>query len=92
MPSQDPKRVYWAREVRNLGGKTRSSVRPLDSYSAPGTTRSYIGFAEVAQFKGLESEVVVLVDLPRPVIDSPQRTESYVGMSRARALLSMIVT
>lgn len=75
-----------------LPGKTRSSVRPLDSYSAPGTTRSYIGFAEVAQFKGLESEVVVLVDLPRPVIDSPQRTESYVGMSRARALLSMIVT
>jgi superfamily I DNA/RNA helicase len=62
----------------------------LDSYSPRGTGGGAIGFAQIDNFKGLESPVVVLVDLPSPRPDSPARALHYVGMSRARALLSMI--
>lgn len=52
--------------------------------------RHTIGFAQIGDYKGLESEVVVLVDMPRPGHSETLRPFHYVGMSRARALLSMI--
>lgn len=62
----------------------------MDEYSPTGARGGTIGFAQIDKFKGLESAVVVLVDLPAPSISSPARALHYVGMSRARALLSMI--
>jgi hypothetical protein len=62
----------------------------LDEYSPRGAGRGAIGFAEIESFKGLESPVVVLVDLPPPSSISPDRALHYVGMSRARVLLSMV--
>lgn len=62
----------------------------LDSFSPRGGARSKAGFAQISDYKGLESEVVILVDLPPPGQDHTFRALHYVGMSRARALLSII--
>ncbi|MCC6143884.1 MAG: NERD domain-containing protein [Candidatus Hydrogenedentes bacterium] len=74
----------------SLAGAKHPRITELDSYSPRGPGGGAIGFAQVDNFKGLESPVVVLVDLPSPCMDSPSRALHYVGMSRARALLSMI--
>ena len=66
------------------------SISVLDESSSRNVNRYTIGFAQVGDFKGLESEVIVLVDMPRPGHSETLRSHHYVGMSRARALLSMI--
>lgn len=73
-----------------LSGDLRESISVLDDASPRNMSRHVIGFAQIEDFKGLESEVVVLVDMPRPGHSEPLRSFHYVGMSRARALLSMI--
>jgi hypothetical protein len=65
-------------------------IAVLDDYSPSRVSNGAIGFAQIGNFKGLESPVVVLVDLPRPSIESSARSHQYVGVSRARVLLSMI--
>ncbi len=77
----------WA---SSLSGKLRESISVLDDASPRNMYRNTIGFAQIGDFKGLESEVVVLVDMPRPGHSESLRSLHYVGMSRARALLSMI--
>jgi hypothetical protein len=67
-----------------------SRISVLDAASSRNDSRATIGFARIDDFKGLESEVVVLVDLPRPGTNNALRAKQYVGMSRARALLSII--
>ena len=74
----------------SLSGKLRGSISVLDDASPRNINRHSIGFAQIGDFKGLESEVVVLVDMPRPGHSEPLRSLHYVGMSRARALLSLI--
>lgn len=68
----------------------RGSICVLDDASPRNMNRQVIGFAQISDFKGLESEVVVLVDMPRPGHSAMLRSFHYVGMSRARALLSLI--
>lgn len=82
-----PFRQSWA---SLLSENMRNSVTILDDASPRNTNRQTIGFAQIADFKGLESEVVVLVDMPRPGHNESLRSFHYVGMSRARVLLSMI--
>ena len=77
----------WA---SSLPERVRDSVSVLDDASPRNMNRHTIGFAQIGDFKGLESEVVVLVDMPRPGNIESFRSLHYVGMSRARALLSMI--
>ena len=74
----------------SLSENLRDSISVLDDASPRNMNRHSIGFAQIGDFKGLESEVVVLVDMPRPGHSEPLRSLHYVGMSRARALLSMI--
>lgn len=74
----------------SLPDKLRNSISVLDDASPRNMNRHTIGFAQISDFKGLESEVVVLVDMPRPGHSEPLRSLHYVGMSRARALLSMV--
>ena len=74
----------------SLSENLRASISVLDDASPRNMNRHTIGFAQIGDFKGLESEVVVLVDMPRPGHSEPLRPLHYVGMSRARALLSMI--
>ena len=74
----------------SLSGDLRDSISVLDDASPRNMNRHTIGFAQIGDFKGLESEAVVLVDMPGPRHSETLRSRHYVGMSRARALLSMI--
>lgn len=76
--------------VSLLPSKWLRRIVELDDYSPMSAGNNAIRFALIDNFKGLESPVVVLVDLPNPSINSPERASLYVGMSRARVLLSMI--
>ena len=77
----------WA---SSLSENLRNSISVLDDTSPRNMNRHTIGFAQIGDFKGLESEVVVLVDMPKPGHSESLLSLHYVGMSRARALLSMI--
>ena len=72
-----------------LRSTARFRVTEMDSFS-PGAARDSIGFATIADFKGLESEIVFLIDMPEPGSNPELRSLQYIGMSRARALLYMI--
>ena len=74
----------------SLSEDLRDLISVLDDTSPRNMNHHTIGFAQIGDFKGLESEVVVLVDMPRPGHSETLRSLHYVGMSRARALLSMI--
>lgn len=83
--------VAFARSwTSSLPADLHDSIAVLDDASPRSLNRNAIGFAEIGDFKGLESEVVVLVDMPRPGRSEKLRSYHYVGMSRARALLSLI--
>ena len=77
----------WA---SSLSENLRNSISVLDDTSPRNMNRHTIGFAQIGDFKGLESEVVVLVDMPKPGHSESLLSLHYVGMSRARALLSMV--
>ncbi len=82
--------AYAQSWTSSLSENMRNSITVLDEASPRNVNRHTIGFAQIGDFKGLESEVVVLVDMPRPGHSETFRSLHYVGMSRARALLSMI--
>ena len=82
--------TYARSWTANLSADLRNSISVLDADSSRNENRHTIGFAQIGDFKGLESEVIVLVDMPRPGSNESLRSYHYVGMSRARALLSMI--
>ena len=64
----------------------------LDEFAPQSLAHTCASFARIADFKGLESEAVILIDVPRAGTDSDYKALQYVGMSRARAVLSMICT
>ena len=70
-------------------GATRR-VRRLDDYSMRNIPGDKVGFARVEEFKGLENEAIVVVDLPVPAGAGRDSVEHYVAMSRARSVLSLI--
>ena len=49
-----------------------------------------VGFARIEEFKGLENEAIIVVDLPAPDEANPDSAAHYVAMSRARSVLSLI--
>ena len=49
-----------------------------------------VGFAKIEDFKGLENEAIVVVDLSAPAAADRKSAEHYVAMSRARSVLSLI--
>ena len=65
-------------------------IRRLDEYSMRRMPGDKVGFARINEFKGLENEAVVVVDLPAPDRADQNRAAHYVAMSRARAVLSLI--
>ena len=65
-------------------------VRRLDEYSMRSRPVDKVGFARIDEFKGLENEAIVVVDLPAPNAEDPYTTARYVAMSRARSVLSLI--
>ena len=65
-------------------------IENLDEYSMRGFPLSAISFAEIANFKGLENEAVIVVDLVNKGSTPVAVAAAYVAMSRPRALLSLI--
>jgi hypothetical protein len=65
-------------------------ITVLDEYALRNVPFRKMNFAQIANFKGLENEVVIVVDLEPPIAGGKQQPMHYVAMSRARALLSLI--
>lgn len=61
----------------------------LDEYAMRNFPPDKISFSEIQNFKGLENEAIIVADLPVPNKGMPM-TLHYIGMSRARAVLSMV--
>ena len=68
------------------------AVTELDNYSARSLPIASISFSEIINFKGLESDVIILIELlhPKNLNKEDEKVLHYVAMSRARALLSII--
>jgi hypothetical protein len=68
----------------------RDRITVLDEFSLRSFPPEKVSYAEIAAFKGLENEAIVLVDVPPAGEASIDRCLLDVGMSRARAVLSII--
>ena len=65
-------------------------IQRLDEYSMRGARRDKVGFARIEEFKGLENDAIILVDIPAPTDSDGKSAAHYVAMSRARSVLSLI--
>ena len=83
---------YEESSVATISRKVQKDVVRLDDYSVRAFPPTGISFAEIKNFKGLENEVIIVVDLIDPVRlkSNENKTLHYVAMSRARGLLSLI--
>jgi hypothetical protein len=73
------------------GAKTISSFPLVDISRGATGVQSAIKFSTVHSFKGLESPVVIVVDIEEVDTDEPQSL-LYVAMSRARSLLVLMIS
>jgi len=82
---------YEESSVSLLPEKMKKNIVKLDDYSVRSFPIPEISFSEIKNFKGLENEVIIVIDLVKPVdIKDNNKVKHYVAMSRARALLSVI--
>ncbi len=65
-------------------------IRRLDEYSMREMPGDKVGFARIGDFKGLENEAIIVVDLPPHEGIGRNSPEHYVAMTRARSVLSLI--
>ena len=72
-----------------LPSKWQQRIEGLDTRSWFDRPQTRLGFATVADFKGLESPFVILCDVDLPD-GRHQPSELYVGMTRARVGLSVV--
>jgi len=73
-----------------LPDSIRERISLLDEYALRSFPTEKLGFAEISNFKGLENEVIIIVDLSRPHKGKEPLSAHYVAMSRARVVLSLI--
>ena len=82
---------YEESSISLLPEKMKKNIVKLDDYSVRSFPIPEISFSEIKNFKGLENEVIIVIDLVKPDnIQDNSKVEHYVAMSRARALLSVI--
>ncbi len=82
---------YEESSVSLLPEKMKKNIIKLDDYSVRSFPISEISFSEIKNFKGLENEVIIVIDLKKPDnLKENDKAEHYVAMSRARSLLSII--
>lgn len=69
----------------------KRKIQLVDEYSLANFPPNAVSFARVADFKGLENDAIIVLDLPEPAsMPDGSFTSHYVAMSRARAILSLI--
>jgi hypothetical protein len=83
---------YESSIVSQLHNKIKNKIVILDDYSVREFPIQTISFAEIKNFKGLENEIIIVVDMENPntITNDLEKVEYYVAMSRARALLCVI--
>jgi hypothetical protein len=79
--------------VALLNQSSRSKIAVLDENSIGDMfSISKISYARIQEFKGLENKCIILVDLDHHYRDEKYLPLLYVGMSRAMASLSLIIS
>ncbi|MBK8326960.1 MAG: AAA family ATPase [Moraxellaceae bacterium] len=75
--------------VAKLSPEVQAMISELDDYKVRKIPFDGITFSQIKDFKGLENDVIILVDLPPPngLAEGDCKALYYVGMSRARAIL-----
>lgn len=75
--------------INELPEEIRELISELDDYKVRKIPFDSITFSQIQDFKGLENDVVILVDLDHPskINIQSNRALHYVGMTRARAML-----
>ncbi|MBA5249088.1 MAG: nuclease [Gammaproteobacteria bacterium] len=81
---------YKESSVNFLTKTMQDSIVKLDNFSIQSFPPANISFSEIKNFKGLENEVIIVIDLIYPVDTSANKALYYVAMSRARGLLTVI--
>ncbi|XOV90704.1 MAG: NERD domain-containing protein [Pseudomonadota bacterium] len=76
--------------VSGLPEKYTKDIEVLDEYSFRRFPGARISFSKISNFKGLENEAVVVVDLVSPEKSAGDLVNHYVGMSRAKSYLAVI--
>ena len=69
---------------------TAHRIRRLDEFSMRAVPGDTVGFARIDEFKGLENDAVIVVDLPDPRFWNGDLVSHYVAMSRPRSVLSLV--
>ncbi len=69
----------------------KRDVLQVDEFSLRAFPPAQISFARIQDFKGLENTAIVLLDLDHRHLDRSSRSLLYVGMSRARAYLALVI-
>lgn len=73
-----------------LPDKLRERLVLLDEYSMQSFPPKQISMSRIDSFKGLENEAIILAGIPQVIADPRVRAQTYVAMSRARSVLSII--
>ncbi len=76
--------------VSELPENYKKNIQVLDEYSFRKFPGDCISFSTIANFKGLENDAIVLVDLVSPDKFQGDLVNHYVGMSRAKSYLAVI--
>lgn len=75
----------------NLPEDLRSKIRPLDLATAAGYPFNGMTFSSIKNFKGFESDAVILTDLKTSLAEPSLENALYVALSRTRAYLALIL-
>lgn len=76
--------------VAAVRGDAAHRIRRLDAFSMRALPGDTVGFARIDEFKGLENDAVIVVDLPEPRFWNRDPVSHYVAMSRPRSVLSLV--
>lgn len=74
----------------SLANKVRDKIVVLDEFSMQKFPPVQVSFSSIKDFKGLENEAIIVVDLCPPSDEPESLASHYVAMSRAKAILSLI--
>ena len=81
---------YAESSVAFVRGDVANRIRRLDEYSMRATPGNVVGFARIDEFKGLENEAIIVIDLSSSGDRGKNAAMQYVAMSRARSVLSIV--
>ena len=82
---------YNQSSIRFLPEKLRKHIVELDDYSIRTFPTQNISFAEIKNFKGLENDVIIVIDLPDLESgETSNKSSYYVAMTRARSFLCIL--